>query len=72
MFSEGVNAIVSSSLTKAIVVNADKLNNMAKDRYTVLRKWLAFETTKLNPISGKIETYSQEEWVYLKQPKFKK
>tara|TARA_X000001036_G_scaffold334198_1_gene313095 strand:+ start:1265 stop:1414 length:150 start_codon:yes stop_codon:yes gene_type:complete len=43
-----------------------------KDRYTVLRKWLAFETTELNSITGKIETHSQEEWIYIKNPEFKK
>ena len=63
VFSEGVNTIVSSSLptTKAIVVNADKFNIMANNRYTVLRKWLAFETTELNNITGEIETHTQEE-----------
>ena len=43
-----------------------------KNRYSVLKKWLAFETTELNHITGQIETHSQEEWIYIKQPKFKK
>ena len=42
-----------------------------KDRYTVLRKWLAFETTELNSNTGKIETHTQEEWIYIKNPHYR-
>lgn len=44
---------------------------MAKDRYTVLRKWLDFETTELNRSTGNIERHTQEEWIYIKNPHFK-
>tara|TARA_A100001011_G_scaffold399992_1_gene511567 strand:+ start:4530 stop:4673 length:144 start_codon:yes stop_codon:yes gene_type:complete len=42
------------------------------DRSTTAKKWLKFETTEFNPKTGLIETHSQEEWIYIKNPEFKK
>ena len=43
-----------------------------KDRSTIAKKWLEFKSTEYNPLTGQHETHSQEEWMLIRDPEFKK
>jgi len=43
-----------------------------KNRSSTAKKWLNAKSTELNPKTGRVETHSQEEWLYISKPSFKK
>jgi hypothetical protein len=45
---------------------------MAKDRSTVAKKWLNTKVTQTNTNSGKEETHTLEEWMYIANPEWRK
>jgi len=45
---------------------------MAKDRSTVAKKWLETKVTQTNTNTGKEETHTLEEWMYIANPEWKK
>jgi hypothetical protein len=43
-----------------------------KDRSTVAKKWLETKVTQTNANTGKEETHTLEEWMYISNPEWRK